>query len=316
MPEYRKVKERFPTMLEMVKDSLVAAEITLQPMRAFPLDAAIIFSDILIVLEAMGLPLRFVKGEGPVFDRAVRTGADIESLAAVPPEEAHGYTLEAIRLVKRELGMRVPLIGFAGAPFTLACYAVEGGPSREYTRVKALMHADFALWSRLMDRIAAAVSGFLRAQAEAGADALQLFDSWAGILSPPDYERFALPWVQRIIRHVRGCTDVPLVYFGTGTAGLLHLIARSGADMIGVDWRINLEDGWKLIGAEHAIQGNLDPALLFAEWPAIERAAREILRRAGGRPGHVFNLGHGILEHTPVDNVRRLAEFVRGQSGV
>jgi uroporphyrinogen decarboxylase len=326
MPEYRALRARHG-FLEMVKTPELAAEVTLQPIHAFELDAAIIYADILPPLEGMGLQLTYEQGEGPVIHNPLRTHADVAALAEPDPRETVGYTLDAIRLVQRELGGRVPLIGFSGAPFTLASYAIEGGGSREYRRTKRMMYSEPATWHLLMQKLA---------QLAAGADAIQLFDSWAGALAPNDYAEYVLPYVQQVIATIKGgppTTDhrpptteqvldglrssvvgrqssIPVIYFGTDTAGLLGLLRQSGADVIGVDWRIALDDAWAQLGPGVAIQGNLDPHALFAPWPEIERRATDILNRAAGRPGHIFNLGHGILTETPVENVARLAEFV------
>ncbi|MFL5802079.1 MAG: uroporphyrinogen decarboxylase [Roseiflexaceae bacterium] len=331
MPEYRALRERHG-FLEMVKTPELAAEVTLQPIRAFAVDAAIIYADILPPLEGMGLRLSYEQGEGPVIHNPLRTHADVAALDQPDPRETVGYTLDAIRLVEHELGGRVPLIGFSGAPFTLASYAIEGGGSREYRRTKQLMYAEPATWHMLMQKLARLVSDYALAQLGAGADAIQLFDSWAGALSPGDYAEYVLPYVQQCITSIKErqpesvvrsplsvagdhgprTTDhgPPVIYFGTGTAGLLGLLRQTSADVIGVDWRITLDDAWAQLGPDVAIQGNLDPHALFAPWPEIERRATDLLRRAAGRPGHIFNLGHGILTETPVEHVARLAEFV------
>ena len=311
MPEYRAIKEKHRSMLEMVKDPAVAAEITLQPMRAFDLDAAIIFADILTILEPMGLPFDFVKGEGPQFQKTVRTPADVDALHILPPRDTLGYTLEAIRLVRRALPADKPLIGFSGAPFTLACYAIEGGSSRDFVQAKTFMYTHPKAWHRLMEKLAWSVGAYLRAQVEAGAQALQLFDSWLGALSPADYQEFALPYSTRAIEIARGAdAAVPVIHFGTGTSGLLPLLRKAGADVVGVDWRIDLDEAWDLAGADAAVQGNLDPVVLFASPTEIRRQAGRILDSVAGRPGHIFNLGHGILQHTPVDHVKALVDFV------
>jgi uroporphyrinogen decarboxylase len=310
MPEYRAVKARFASMLEMVKDSAVAAEITMQPVRAFDIDAAIIFADILTVLDAMGLPLEFVKGEGPVFRRTIGSAADVDALAPIEPRSSLAYTLEAIRLVKRELGGRIPLIGFSGAPFTLACYAIEGQSSREFVKAKSFMYREPAAWARLMEKLADAIGDYLAAQAEAGADVLQLFDSWVGALSPADYREYVLPYSRRAIERALAPRRVPLIHFGTGTAGILHLIREAGGDVIGVDWRTDLASAWNGLGPDVAVQGNLDPAVLFSSPEIIRKQAARILDSVRGRRGHIFNLGHGIMEHTPVEHVKLLVDFV------
>ena len=328
MPEYRAIRAHHG-FLEMVKTPEIAAEITLQPVRAFDIDAAIIYADILPPLEGMGLQLSFAQGEGPVIHNPVRALADIERLAQPDPRETVAYTLDAIRLVKRELADRIPLIGFCGAPFTLASYAIEGGSSREYRRTKLMMYREPEAWHALMRKLARLVSDYALAQIAAGADAIQIFDSWAGALAPNDYAEFVLPYVQAVVAEIKNQeprtknqpeadgsqfsvlgSNVPVIYFGTGMTGMLGLLRQIGADVLGVDWRIALDDAWAQIGPGYAIQGNLDPHVLFAPWPEIERRAADILDRAAGRPGHIFNLGHGILTETPVENVARLAEFV------
>jgi uroporphyrinogen decarboxylase len=308
MPEYRKVREKHP-ILEVIKTPELAVEVTLQPIQAFDVDAAIIFADILPPLEGMGIELEFVKGEGPVIHNPVRSPADIEALRVPPADENVPYTLEAIRLARRELDGKVPLIGFSGAPFTLASYMIEGGSSRHYTHTKGLMYQHPAAWHTLMDRLAQLVGDYLRAQAEAGAQALQLFDSWVGALSPGDYREYVLPYSQQVIRTARS-TGVPVIHFATDTGGMLELLKEAGGDVIGIDWRIDLDEAWRRLGYDVAIQGNLDPVALFAPLPEIERRAADILQRAGNRPGHIFNLGHGILPQTPVEHVAVLVDFV------
>lgn len=313
MAEYRALREQH-TILEIIKSPELACEVTMQPIEAFDLDAAIIFADILPPLEGMGLELEFVKGEGPVLHNPVRTAADVAALRVPPPEENLPFTLEAIRLARAELDPRgIPLIGFSGAPFTLAAYAVEGGGSRNHAEVKGLMMAEPAAWRQLMEKLAEVVGHYLLAQAQAGAQALQLFDSWAGALSPADYRQYVQPYSRRALE-IAAQAGVPLIHFGTGTSGMLGDIRDAGGDVIGVDWRIDLDAAWKLLGDDTATQGNLDPIALLAPWPALEERARDVLDRAAGRPGHIFNLGHGILPPTPVENVKRLAEFVHEYS--
>jgi uroporphyrinogen decarboxylase len=312
MPEYRAVRARH-SMLDVIRTPELACEITLQPMRAFDLDAAIIFADILPILIGMGLDLEFVKGEGPVINNPITSSADVDALRTPPAEENLPYTLDAIRLVRRELDGRIPLIGFSGAPFTLASYAVEGAGSKNHVKVKTLMLSVPDAWSRLMDKLATVVGDYLSAQVEAGAQALQIFDSWAGVLAPWDYRDKVLPYTRRVIERARS-TGVPVIYFGTDLNGMLGGLAETGADVIGVDWRIAIDDAWKQIGEEFAVQGNLDPVALFAPWEEIQHRADDILERTAGRLGHIFNLGHGILPDTPVDHVRRLAEYVHEYS--
>jgi uroporphyrinogen decarboxylase len=327
MPEYRAVRERHG-FLEMVKTPELAAEVTLQPVRAFPVDAAIIFADILPPIEGMGIQLTFEKGEGPVIHNPVRSAADVAALRQPDPRETVAFTLAAIRLVKQELAGRLPLIGFSGAPFTLASYLIEGGGSREYRRTKQLMYREPETWHALMRKLAALVGDYLVAQIEAGADAVQIFDSWVGALAPDDFAEFVLPYIRQVVQTVRGHSapagpghgqtgsgpPAPLIYFGTDTGGLLPLLRQTEADVLGVDWRIGLDDAWAQIGPGFAIQGNLDPMALFAPWPALKRRADEVLRRAAGRPGHIFNLGHGILTETPVEQVAQLIAYVHEES--
>jgi len=309
MSEYRQLRQSYG-ILDLIKSPELACEVTMQPINAFDLDAAIIFADILPPLEGMGLALEFVKGEGPVIHNPVRTPADIDALRTPPPEESLSFTLEAIRLARSELDNRgLPLIGFSGAPFTLAAYAVEGGSSRNFRYAKSLMMGDPVQWDRLMAKLTHVVGYYLLAQAQAGAQVLQLFDSWVGALSPEDYRRLVMPYSQKAIEIARAA-GVPIIHFGTNTNGMLELIRDAGGDIIGVDWRIDLDTAWERLGSDVAIQGNLDPIALFAPWPDLRQRAQKVLDQAGRRPGHIFNLGHGILPETPVDNVRRLVDFV------
>jgi uroporphyrinogen decarboxylase len=313
MIEYRTLREQY-TILEIIKTPELAVEVTMQPINAFDLDAAIIFADILPPLEGMGLNLEFVKGEGPLIHNPVRTRADVDALLTPAPEEALWFTLEAIRLARKELDPRgIPLIGFSGAPFTVASYAIEGGSSRNYVHAKGMMMGDPETWHKMMDKLATVVGEYLRAQAQAGAQALQVFDSWIGALSPDDYRQHVLPYSRRAIE-IASEAGVPIIHFGTETAGILELIKETGGDVIGVDWRIDLDTAWQRLGDEVAIQGNLDPISLFAPWPELKKRAQRVLDQAGGRPGHIFNLGHGILPQTPVENVRRLVDFVHEYS--
>jgi uroporphyrinogen decarboxylase len=309
MPEYRALRERYD-ILEIIKTPELACEVTLQPMNAFELDAAIIFADILTVLEGMGLQLSFEKGEGPVIHNPVRSLADIERLCTPAPEEALDFTLKAIRLVRKKLDPRgVPLIGFSGGPYTLACYAVEGGSSRHHRRVKQLMMQEPELWHELMTKLSEVSGEYLLAQAQAGAQALQLFDSWAGELNVEDYRRCVLPYSRRAIE-IAQTSGVPVIHFAVNNGHLLEAMRAAGGDVIGVDWRVNLDAAWNRLGNNWAVQGNLDPVALFCEWDTLERRIRDVLDEAAGRVGYIFNLGHGILPETPVENVRRLAEFV------
>jgi uroporphyrinogen decarboxylase len=309
MDEYQELRKAYG-ILEIIKTPDLACQVTMQPIDAFDLDAAIIFADILPPLEGMGLSLEFVKGEGPVIHNPIRTAADVEKLRTPAPEDALWFTLEAIKLARQELDRRgIPLIGFSGAPFTLASYAIEGGGSRNYLHAKGMMMGDPQAWRRLMSKFAEVVGHYLLAQARAGAQVLQLFDSWVGALSPDDYRQLVMPYSKRAIDIARQA-GVPIIHFGTGTNGILELIRDAGGDIIGVDWRIDLDTAWKRLGSSIAIQGNLDPIALLAPWSELKKRAQHVLDLAGGRPGHIFNLGHGILPQTPVDNVRRLCDFV------
>lgn len=296
-------------MLELCRTPDLATEVTLQPIRRFPLDAAIIFSDLLLPLSPLGIPFDFVKGEGPQVERPIRTESDINGLRSFEPREALAPVLQAIRQVKVELGGRVPLIGFAGAPFTLASYAIEGGHSNHYAYTKALMYGNPPAWHRLCELLATITGDYLRAQVEAGVDAVQVFDSWVGALSPADYREFVLPHSKRIFDMVADC-GVPTIHFGTGTTTLLPLMAEAGGDVVGADWRVPLDQAWDLIGHDRAIQGNLDPTLLLGPQDRLFAAADDVLRRGGGRPGHIFNLGHGILPMTSVEQAEALIHHV------
>lgn len=307
LPEYRELRgER--DVLEACRTPDLAVELTLQPLRRMPLDAAIVFSDIMVPLAAIGLDVRIEPGTGPIVDAPIRTQADLGRLRPLEPELDEPYVLETVRLLRKELD--VPLIGFAGGPFTLASYLVEGGPSRDHARTKALMLGEPATWAELMKRLARIVRAHVLAQIEAGAQAVQIFDSWIGALEPADYERHVL----RASRSILEDLGVPTIHFGVGTGELLALMQRAGGDAIGVDWRVPLDAGWDRIGGDRAIQGNLDPAVCTGPWPAVERKAREVLARAGGRDGHVFNLGHGVLPETPVENLQRLVELVHAET--
>jgi uroporphyrinogen decarboxylase len=299
------------SLLELCRTPELATRITLQPVDAIDVDAAIIFSDLLLPFAPMGLAFDFVKGEGPRVEQPLRTQADIERLRLFEPREGLGYVLEAITMVRAALEGRVPLIGFAGAPFTLASYAIEGGPSRDFARTKALMYGHPEAWHQLCDRLAQVVSAFVVAQVEAGAQAIQIFDSWVGALSAEDYREFAAPHTARVFAALKP-TGVPTIHFGTGTSTILTDLAAAGGDVIGIDWRLPLDVAWEKLGPEHAVQGNLDPTLLLGPRHRLLRAAEDVLQRAGGRPGHIFNLGHGILPASPLEHVQVLARFVHG----
>ena len=307
MAEYRALRAKH-SILELCKTPELAAQVTLQPIDRFPLDAAIIFADILLPLEPMGLSLEFAAGEGPVIHNPVRNQADVERLTVIDGGELD-YVAEAIRQARRALNGRVPLIGFAGAPFTLASYAIEGGSSRNYLLTKQLMYCEPKAWHQLMDKFARVITGYLRRQIKAGAQAIQLFDSWVGCLSVGDYVEYVLPHVQLIFEGLKR-EGVPMIHFGTGTSAMLRQMREAGGDVIGVDWRIHLDEAWATVGHDVAVQGNLDPLTLFAPLHEIERRVADILRRAGGRPGHIFNLGHGILPTTPIEHVAATIDMV------
>jgi uroporphyrinogen decarboxylase len=307
MPEYRAVRERH-SILEVCKTPELAAQVTLQPIDRFALDAAIIFADILLPLEPMGIQLSFVADEGPVIHNPVRDRAAADALKAVEPE-ALGFVYDAIRLARKALEGRVPLIGFAGAPFTLASYMIEGGSSRNFVETKRLMYYAPEVWHRLLDKLARVITGYLKAQVEAGAQAVQLFDSWVGALSPDDYREYVQPHVRLIFEGLKN-VNVPCIHFGTGTATLLELMKQAGGTVIGIDWRVRVDDARQRLGDDVAIQGNLDPVILFAPLHEIERRVQSILHQAGNRPGFIFNLGHGILPETPVESVRATVDLV------
>ncbi|MBD0369598.1 MAG: uroporphyrinogen decarboxylase [Pyrinomonadaceae bacterium] len=306
MKEYREVRARH-TFLEMCKKPEVASEVTVYAQERLNVDAAIIFADILLILEPMGISLEFTKGEGPVIHNPVREGRDVERLREVESVDALDFVMEAIRLTRRSLPSNIPLIGFSGAPFTLASYMTEGGGSKNYVRTKRMMYLDASAWHEMMSLIARALSKYLNAQIEAGAQAVQIFDSWVGCLSPADYRQYVLPHTREVIQNIK--PNVPVIHFGTGTATLLQLMKEAGGDVIGLDWRVELDEEWEKLG-DVAIMGNLDPISLFADADFVRRQAKRILEQARGRPGHIFNLGHGILPETPVDNVVALVEAV------
>jgi uroporphyrinogen decarboxylase len=307
MAEYREVRARF-SFLELCHHPQAAAEVTVTAVERLGVDAAIIFADILLLLEPLGVGLSFAAGDGPTLARPLRTPADLDRLQRYDVDDALAYVGEAVRAARAGLAGRVPLIGFAGAPFTLASYLIEGGGSRNYVHTKSFMYHHPAAWHALLDRLAQLINPYLRMQIAAGADALQVFDSWVGCLSPDDYREYVLPHSKRALEGLSALA--PLIHFGTGTNGLFPLLREAGGDVIGVDWRIDLDTAWQSIGHDRAVQGNLDPVALFASPADIRRRAAAILQRAGGRPGHIFNLGHGILPQTPVDHVRALVDAV------
>lgn len=307
MKEYRALRKKF-SFLEMCKHPEVAAQVTLQPIEKFKLDAAIIFSDILIPLEPMGVGFEFAKGEGPVFHRPVRDMKDVERLQVIDPEEETPFLMEAIRMVRKELEGKIPLIGFSGAPFTLASYIIEGGHSSNYIHTKSMMYQAPQIWDLLMKKISTVLIRYLRAQVRAGVQAIQVFDSWVGCLSPDDYEEYVLPYSKKVLNSLN--KGVPVIHFGTSTSTLLPLMKKAGGDVIGVDWRIGLKEAWGRIGYDVGIQGNLDPVVLFGPMNLIKKEVKRILKQADGRTGHLFNLGHGILPDTPVEHVEALVDMV------
>jgi len=307
MEEYRRLRAEF-SFLELCKRPDLAAEITVTPVERLGVDAAILFADILLLLEPMGVGLEYTKDDGPVIHRPVRTGADIDRLLEFDPEKSLPFVFDAVRKSRAALNGKVPLIGFSGAPFTLASYLIEGGGSRNYIPTKQLIYSDPGAWQNLMERLSQAVVKYLNAQIAAGAEAVQLFDSWAGCMGPDDYQKYVLPHTRATISGLMPGT--PVIHFSTGTAGLLKLIRAAGGDIIGVDWRVNLDEAWERVGYDVGIQGNLDPVALLASQSEIRRKVQEILRRAGGRAGHIFNLGHGVLPETPVEHVIAMVDAV------
>jgi uroporphyrinogen decarboxylase len=311
MPEYRAVRKQH-SLLEICKKPALAAEVTITAAEILGVDAAIIFADLLLPLEVMGLPFHFSAGEGPVIEKPLRSSDDIKHLRTDRAAEL-GYVSEAVALVAKHFADRIPVIGFCGAPFTLASYMIEGGSSRNYVHTKKMMYNAPADWDALMRKLIAVTTAYSIEQVRAGADAIQIFDSWVGCLSVEDYRRYVLPHVTSMVKELQK-TGAPIIYFGTDSATLLPAMRETGADVIGLDWRIPLDEGWSRIDYRAAVQGNLDPVLLFADWNELKSRAEDILRRAAGRAGHVFNLGHGILPETPVENVKDLARFVQEYS--
>jgi uroporphyrinogen decarboxylase len=308
LPEYRALRERHG-FFEIAGTPELCAEVTLQPVRRHGVDAAILFADIMSPVLGMGVNVELVEGIGPVVDEPIDSAAAVERLRVVEAEEWAAPILEAVRLVRAELEPERALIGFCGGPFTVAGYLVEGKPSRDFVRTKSLMYREPAIWHALLERLTDQFARYVAATAAAGADAIQLFDSWVGVLSAADYEEFVAPYSTRVLE----AAGVPTIHFGTGaSAQLLAAMARAGGSAVGVDWRISLDDGWAVVGADRAIQGNLDPAVLLGPWERVEAAALDVLGRAGGRSGHVFNLGHGVLPQTDPDVLTRLTELVRG----
>jgi len=311
MAEYREVRKHH-SLIEICKNPALAAEVTITAAEALEVDAAIIFADLLLPLEVMGLPFHFATGEGPVIEKPIRTRADVDVLTTTGAPELR-YVSEAIAECVKHWGNKLPMIGFCGAPFTLASYMIEGGGSRNYIEVKKMMYNQPAVWDELLRKLNAVLAAYVADQVKAGADVIQVFDSWVGCLSVEDYRKYVLPRTKELIALCKQ-TGAAVIYFGTDSTTLLASMNETHADVIGLDWRIPLDEGWKLMKHRPAVQGNLDPVLLFAEWDELKQRAKHILDLAGSRPGHIFNLGHGILPHTPVDNVKKLAKFVKEYS--
>lgn len=308
MKQYRDIRAKH-SILEICKRPDLAAAVTLQPVEVLDVDAAIIFADLLLPVEPMGLKLQFVQGEGPQIDNPVRTSNDVDSLSISNTDDL-GYVGESIQQVVKALAGRVPVIGFVGAPFTLASYMIEGGPSKTFLRTKTMMYRDETLWRRLMGKLVDVLGSFALLQVAAGARVIQVFDSWVGALGPDDYVRFVAPYSRALIERIRS-TGAPVIHFGTGAAGFFRELHAAGGDVMGVDWRVNIDQAWMDISYRSAVQGNLDPTVLFSPLPELRMRVQELLKRTGTRPGHIFNLGHGILPETPVENVKAVVQIVR-----
>jgi len=309
LPEYRALRERYG-FFEIADTPELCAQVTLEPVRQHGVDAAVLFADIMTPVRAMGVPVELVEGIGPVVDPPLRSEADVRRLRVPEPEEAFAFLLEAVRLVRRELPPDKALVGFCGGPFTVACYLVEGRADKDFLATRSLMLNRPAQWQALLAKLADTFAGYAAAQAKAGADVIQLFDSWAGILSPAAYRAYAAPYAARVLDAV----EVPTIHFGTCTAGLLSHMREAGGDVIGLDWRVELDRAWAAVGLDRGVQGNLDPAYLLGPWEEVEKAALDVLRRAAGRRGHIFNLGHGVLPHTDPAVLARLVELVHERS--
>src|ERR1700686_1439989 len=311
MPEYRAIRRQY-SLIEICKKPEVAPQVTIEAAEILKEDAAIIFADLLLPLEVMGLPFHFAAGEGPKIEKPIRTSEDVAHLRTDRAADL-GYVSEAVKLVCKHFGNKLPVIGFCGAPFTLASYMIEGGGSRNYLFTKKMMYSASAAWNELMKKLVSVTAEYSAEQVSSGADAIQIFDSWVGCLSVEDYRRYVLPHVTGLVKRLQK-TGVSVIYFGTDSSTLLPSMQQTGAEVLGLDWRIPLNTGWQSLGFKGAVQGNLDPVLLFADWKELKSRAQDILRRAGGRPGHIFNLGHGILPETPVENVKALCDFIRDHS--
>src|SRR5438132_237619 len=308
LAEYRELRKRYD-ILTMAKTPELCAQVTMMPVKEFGVDGAVLYADIMLPLEGMGVSLEIQPDVGPIIHNPIRSMRDVEALRIIDAGEATPFVMEAIRLVRRELAGKQAVIGFSGAPFTLACYLIEGRPSRDYGIAKSLMYGQPGTWHALMNKLTEVVSRYLVAQVEAGVDVVQVFDSWVGALGPGAYKRFVQPYTQRVFEAVKQ-TGTPSIHFGTGTASLLELMVEAGGDIISVDWRVDLDDAWARIGYDHGIQGNLDPTLLLTPWDVIQEGMHDVLRRAANRPGHIFNLGHGVLAATPPEILRRLVDAV------
>ena len=305
LPQYREVRKRYG-LFDIVRRPELCAEVTLQPVEAHGVDAAVMFTDIMFPVVGMGVDVELVENVGPVISRPIATRAEVDRLRVTEPDESAPFILEAVRLVREQLAPERAVIGFCGGPFTVAGYLIEGKPSRDFANVKSMMYREPAVWHALMEKLADQFTRYVNGKVRAGADVIQVFDSWVGALSPPDYEEFVAPYSARILRSV----EAPTIHFGTGTTALLVDMAEAGGDVIGLDWRIALDRGWALVGDDRGVQGNLDPAVLLGPWERTEAATRDILDRAAGRPGHVFNLGHGVVPDTDPAVLRRLTEYV------
>jgi uroporphyrinogen decarboxylase len=308
LAEFREVRKHYD-LLTIAKTPELCTEVTLMPVKRLGVDGAVLLADIVIPLEGMGISLELQPDIGPIIHNPIRTLQDVEALRIIDPEESTPYVLESLRLVARELAGKQAVIGFSGSPFTLACYIIEGRPSRDYAIAKAIMYGRPEMWHALMEKLTEVVSRYLVAQIRAGANVVQLFDSWVGMLNPNAYRRFVQPYIQRVFTAVKS-TGAPAIHFGTGAASLLELMEEGGGDVMGIDWRVNLDDAWARVGYDHGIQGNLDPTIMLTSWPVIEAEMQDILNRAAGRPGHIFNLGHGVLGPTDPDLLRRLVDAV------
>lgn len=307
LPEYRELRRKH-SFIELAHTPELAVEATLMPVDRFGVDGAVLFADIMLPLEGMGVEFEIKPGIGPVITNPIRTLKDVENLRVVGPEEGTPYVLEALKMLRAELGDRAATLGFAGAPWTLACYLVDGRPTKEYPQTKAMMYGAPEVWNALMEKLTSVTELYLDGQISAGADVVQLFDSWLGLVDEQSYRQYVMPYTARILESVKG--KAPSIHFSTGTGHLLTAIRDANPNMVSVDWRIRLEDAWQIIGADKGIQGNLDPTMMFADWDQIEAGASDILRQAGGRNGHIFNLGHGIHPETDAGKLAQLSQFV------